>query len=130
MKDEVDFLHANKHQSWFQHFGWQSFLQVILSGGSLFFACRWTSKFLQVGIIIFDGNGQTCPKYQKKKVSQLLLCSIVMQNIQIFYGGPVLFGVTCSLTISTYFKDGYSDSFFLSITWTLRLQFAFRELLI
>ena len=25
------------------------------------------------------------------------LCSIVMQNIQIFYGGPVMFIVTCSL---------------------------------
>ena len=22
-----------------------------------------TSKFLQVGIIVFDGSGQTCPKY-------------------------------------------------------------------
>ena len=32
--------------------------------------------------------------YIKKKVSQLLLCSIVMQNIQIFYGGPVMFVVT------------------------------------
>ena len=33
-------------------------------------------------------------QYLKKKVSQLLLCSIVMQNIQIFYGGPVMFSVT------------------------------------
>ena len=22
-----------------------------------------TSKFLQVGVIVFDGSGQTCPKY-------------------------------------------------------------------
>ena len=34
-------------------------------------------------------------QYFKKKVSQLLLCSIVMQNIQIFYGSPVMFVVTC-----------------------------------
>ena len=34
-------------------------------------------------------------QYIKKKVLQLLLCSIVMQNIQIFYGGPVMFVVTC-----------------------------------
>ena len=27
---------------------------------------------------------------------QLLLCSIVMQNIQIFYGSPVMFVVSCS----------------------------------
>ena len=33
-------------------------------------------------------------QYLKKKVSQLLLCSIVMQNIQIFYGGPVMFSAT------------------------------------
>ena len=34
--------------------------------------------------------------YLKKKVSQLLLCSVVMQIIQILYGGPVMFVVTCS----------------------------------
>ena len=34
-------------------------------------------------------------QYIKEKVSQLLLCSIVMQNIEIFYGGPVMFVVTC-----------------------------------
>ena len=34
-------------------------------------------------------------QYLKKKVVQLLLCSIVMQGIQIFYGGPVRFVVTC-----------------------------------
>ena len=33
-------------------------------------------------------------QYLKKKVSQLLLCSIAMQNIQIFYGGPVMSSVT------------------------------------
>ena len=30
----------------------------------------------------------------KEKVSQLLLCSVMMQNIQIFYRGPVMFVVT------------------------------------
>ena len=34
-------------------------------------------------------------QFFKKKVSQLLLCSFLMQNIQIFYGGPVMFIVTC-----------------------------------
>ena len=34
-------------------------------------------------------------QYDKKKVLQLLLCSIVMENIQIFYSGPVMFVVTC-----------------------------------
>ena len=30
-----------------------------------------------------------------KKVLQLLLCATVMQNIQISYGGPVMFVFTC-----------------------------------
>ena len=33
-------------------------------------------------------------QYIKTKVSQMLFCSIVMENIQIFYGGPVMFVVT------------------------------------
>ena len=35
-----------------------------------------------------------------RKIVATALCSIVMQNIQIFYGGPVMFVVTCSVTIS------------------------------
>ena len=35
-------------------------------------------------------------QYNKKRVSQLLLCCIEMQKIQIFYGGTVMF-VTCFL---------------------------------
>ena len=34
-------------------------------------------------------------RYIKKKVSQLHLCSIEMQKIQIFNMGPVMFVVTC-----------------------------------
>ena len=61
-----------------------------------------TSEFLQIGIIVFDASGQTCPKYPLfskyiKKLLQLLLCSIVMQNIQIFHRVPVMFIVTCFL---------------------------------
>ena len=32
-----------------------------------------------------------------QRMLQLPLCSIVIQNIQIFYGGPVMFIVTCFL---------------------------------
>ena len=32
-----------------------------------------------------------------RKIVATPLCSIVMQNIQIFHGGPVMFVVTCSL---------------------------------
>ena len=34
-------------------------------------------------------------QYVKKKVLQMLLCSIVMQNIQILYGVPAIFVVIC-----------------------------------
>ena len=39
--------------------------------------------------------------YIKKRVSQLLFCSIVMQNIQIFYGDPVMFILLVSLSNQT-----------------------------
>ena len=37
----------------------------------------------------------------KKKVSQLLLCSIVIENIQLFNGGPLMFVVTCFTGVSS-----------------------------
>ena len=51
----------------------------------------------------FDGSGHLQSTQNSKlviflqRVLQLLLCSIVMQNIQIFYGGPAMFIVTCFL---------------------------------
>ena len=68
-EDGVHFLHAEEHQS---------FYKLVLS---LFMENRKLVIFLQ---------------YIKKKMLQLLLCSIVMQNIQIFYKGSVMF-LTCSL---------------------------------
>ena len=38
-------------------------------------------------------------QYIKKKMSQLHMFSIVMENIQIFYGGPVMFVATCSVAM-------------------------------
>ena len=40
-----------------------------------------------------------------KKVPQLLLCSIVMQKIQILYSVPVMFVVTCFWLVVV--KNGY-----------------------
>ena len=80
VRDEVDFLHGDKHQSFLQvdynTLGIKVSYKVILSllmdmikhsqstkrDGVLFLQ---TSKFLQVGIIVFDGSGQICPKYPK-----------------------------------------------------------------
>ena len=41
----------------------------------------------------------------KENVLQLLFCSFVMQNIQIFYGGPVMFYITCYQSINWYKKE-------------------------
>ena len=37
-----------------------------------------------------------------KKIVTTALCSIVMQNIQIFYGGPVMFVVTCFVSFQLF----------------------------
>ena len=34
-----------------------------------------TSKFLDVGIIVFDESDQTCPKYPKDKVGNIFAIS-------------------------------------------------------
>ena len=66
---------------------------------------RNTMQFLQVGII-FLMEVAIVPKvgslqYIEKRELQLLLFSIVMKNIQIFYGGSVMFIVTCFLAQPT-----------------------------
>ena len=76
--DEVDFFHADKHQSFYKLA--LSFLMEV----ARHFHSNQNRKF----IIFFQ--------YIKKKVLQLLLHFIVMQHIQIFYWGPVMFVVTCS----------------------------------
>ena len=70
-------MHADKHQS---------FYKLALS--LLMEVARHVQSTQNSKLVIFL-------KYAKKKVSQLLLRCIVMQNIQIFYGGPVMFVVTC-----------------------------------
>ena len=91
MSDEVDFLHADKHESFLQ-FDFNTLdikllYTVILSllmdmikhsqrtqsnkfATSLqyqkkTFSYRQTLKFPQVGIIVLDGSAQTCPEYPK-----------------------------------------------------------------
>ena len=71
------FLHADKHQG-FNKFPLMFLMEVARQVRST--QNRWLATFLE---------------YIKKKVSQLLLCSVVMQNIQILYGGSVMFIVTC-----------------------------------
>ena len=49
-------------------------------------------------------NLVTFLQYIKKNVIQLLLCSVVMQNIQMFYGVPVMFIVACFWVVAV--KNG------------------------
>ena len=70
--DGVNSLHTGKHQS---------FYKLALS--FLMEVPRHVQSIQNRKLVIFL-------QYTKKKVRQLLLCSIVMPNIQIFYGAPVM----------------------------------------
>ena len=67
-RDEVDFLHGDKHQS---------FNKLALS--FLMEVAKLVQSTQNKNSVIFL-------KCTKKKKWQILLCSIVMQIIQIFYG--------------------------------------------
>ena len=69
--DGVHFLHSDKHQS---------FYKLALS--LLMEVARHVQSTQNRKLVIFL-------QYIKNKIWQLLLCSIVMQNIQIFYGSSV-----------------------------------------
>ena len=56
-----------KHYQSTQSIKYAISLQYLKKEGSSFFACRWTWKFLLVGIIVFAESGQTFPKYPKWK---------------------------------------------------------------
>ena len=69
------FLHADEHQS-FQMLTLLFLMEVT----------RHVQSTQNMMLVMFL-------QYLKEKLSQLLLSYIVMQNIQIFYGGPVMFVV-------------------------------------
>ena len=71
----VHFLHADEHQSFYK-LGLLFLMEVA----------RYVQSTQNRKLIIF-----------LQRVLQLILCSFVMQNIQIFYGGPAMFIVTCFL---------------------------------
>ena len=52
------------------------YLKIRSQEGSLCFACRRTSKFLQVRIFVFDGSGQICPNYSKQEVGNIFAKSV------------------------------------------------------
>ena len=73
-RNEVHFLHAEKRQS----------------------SCKLTLFLMDVTRHVQSTQNRKLVIFLQyiKKDSQLLLCPIVMQNIQIFYGGKVMFVVT------------------------------------
>ena len=75
------YLHANKHQSFYK------LTLLFLTEEVKHVQSTQDRKFVMF------------LQYIKKKVPQLLLCSVVMQNIQIFYDGPVMFVVICFFLI-------------------------------
>ena len=75
VRKRVHFLHADEHQSFYK-LGLLFLMEVA----------RYVQSTQNRKLVIF-----------LQRVLQLLLCSIVMQNIQIFYGGPAMFIVTCFL---------------------------------
>ena len=77
VRNGVHFLHADKHQNFYKLT--LSFLMEVARHVQST-QNRKLVKFLQ---------------YIKKNVLQLLLYSFVMQNIQMLYGVPVMFVVTC-----------------------------------
>ena len=93
---------------WYYHYCWVwwSILKVlkVISLQYLYNISKKEEEVSTSSNYFFYGSGQYVPSTQNRKlvmflqrVLQLLLCSIVMQNIQIFYGSPAMFIVYCYL---------------------------------
>ena len=95
-RDGVHFLLADKYQSFYK-------LALML----LMEVARHIQSTKDRKSVIFL-------QYSKKRMLQLVLCSVVMQNIQIFYRGPIMFVVTCWIWI--IFKQSVQPFLFYS-TW-------------
>ena len=78
-------------------FGWSSFFACI----QIFYNLAWSNLMEVVRHVQSTQNRKLVIflQYKRKKVSELLLCSTAMQNIQIFYRGPVMFVVICCTPI-------------------------------
>ena len=127
VRDEVDFLHADECKNFLQvdssTLGIKVFYKMmrsLLMGMIYYSQSTQSNKFAislqylkkEVRNGVFDGSSQTRWKYTenrklvnflqytKKKVMQLLLCSIVMQNIQILNGVPVMFVIVFEWSFS------------------------------
>ena len=74
-------------------------MQINIKVSTSWGYCFWW-KWLEIFKVPKIGNWlYFCNTAFKKKVLQPLLCSIVMHNIEIFYGCAVMFVVTCFIDI-------------------------------
>ena len=76
-RDGVPFLREDNYQSFYKLA--LSFLMELATH-------VWSKKNRKLVIYL---------QYLKKKMAQLLLCSITIENIQIFYRDPIIFVATC-----------------------------------
>ena len=120
MSDQVDFLHADKYESLLQidtviligivkHSQSSQNSKFAMSlqylgkkvGKRVHFFHADEQSFYKLGLLFLMEVARYVQSTQNRKlvtflqrVLQLLLCSVVMQNIQMFYGGPAIFIVT------------------------------------
>ena len=108
---------------WYYHYcwAWSSILKVlkVISlqyiyniskkklGREFIFCMQMNIKVSTSWDRCFDGSGQICPKYPKQEIGNIFaksvvaaLCSILMEDIQIFCRCPAMFIVTCFLAQS------------------------------
>ena len=78
-------MHADKHQHFYK-LGLLFLMEVA----------RYVQGTKNRKLVIFL-------QYIKKRLSQLLLCSVVIQNIQIFYWGPTMFVTSFLARQTRYF---------------------------
>ena len=85
VRNGIHLFHAYKHQTFYKFALWFVMMEVA----------RHVQGNQNKKLVIFL-------QHIKKKLLQLLLCSITMESIQIFCGGPVIFDVTCFLKVNYY----------------------------
>ena len=95
--DGVLFLYAGKHQSF------HNLVLLFLMKVARYVQHAQTGKLVIFLLYLMK---------KKKKVLELLLCSIKRQNVHIFYRNPIMFIVTCFTALNTNFSEQY---FFLKV---------------
>ena len=115
----------------------QQYVKIEVRDGFLFQHADKRQSFYKLELLFFmkvtrhvqctlNRNLIIILQYVKKKLSQLFLCFVVMQSIQVFYEAPVIFVVTCFMSVlpSSLRSDAISNQteLFLSVTFLRMLE--------